>query len=109
MRRFHQLWQGAGPGVGLIYVNPSAGVVGRVEEREALQMVHVSVANQQVKGDDSFLFELETKLANPGARIEDNDSRSASHFDAGRVAATTQRGWARGRDRTPRSPKLNRK
>jgi hypothetical protein len=69
----------------------------------------MSMADQQVERDDSFLLELQTKLANPRARIEYDDARSASDFNTRRVAAATQRGWARGRDRPPGSPKLNRK
>jgi hypothetical protein len=52
-------------------------------------MIHVEMAEEQVELIDTFFLESQAKLTDSGARIQHNDARPATDFDARRVATAT--------------------
>jgi hypothetical protein len=70
-------------------VDLGALVVGWSEKWEPLRMIHVEMAEEQVELIDTFFLEFQAKLTDSGARIQHNDARPATDFDARRVATAT--------------------
>ena len=89
-------------------IDTDTGAVGRREEREALHVIHVEMAHQQVELGDALALERGAELADAGAGVENEDARSAANFDAGGVAAAAQGRWTGRRDRTSSAPEFDR-
>jgi len=69
-------------------IDSDPGSIGGSEEGEALHVIHVEMAHEEVEFGDALPLERATKFTDAGASIENQDTRSAADLDAGRVAAT---------------------
>ena len=92
--RLHQLVEHLGQPAPLTRQMPApelervALVVGRPEERQADDVIHVGVGEEQVRADRLAVRDhLAAELAQPGAGVEDQPLLPAAHLDTGRVAA----------------------
>jgi hypothetical protein len=63
----------------------------RVEEREALDVVPVNVAEEHVRSDGHLGQQLLAEQAKPGAAVEDEDGLAGAHFDTAGVAPDLHR------------------
>ena len=88
-------------------VERRAGGVGRDEEREALDVIPVGVADEQMdrrSPPPELLGERETELPDPGPRVEYENVLPRPDLDARRVASVERRGRARGGDGSAGAP-----
>ncbi len=107
IRLLHLLLEGIGVLPRRIKIDARAGPVSGIEEREALEVIHVAVRDEQIDLPDAFVLERVAQFADTGARIQDDDARAAADLDAGSIPATPQRRRPGGGDGPPGSPELN--
>lgn len=68
-------------------VDVDRGIIDRLEEGQADDVVVVAVAEEQIDVADAVGEQREPGLAQAGARVEDHPMFSAANFDAGSVTA----------------------
>src|SRR5260370_3234786 len=76
----------------------------RLEEREALNVIPVHVAEEHVSDEGHLLQELLAEQTQPGAAIEDKDGLARAKLDAARVAPGLDRVRPWGGDAAANSP-----
>jgi hypothetical protein len=67
------------------------------------------MADEQIHSGDALAFKLQAKLADPGARIQHDETRAAADLDAGGVAPATDSRLTGAGDGASGSPELNKK
>ena len=112
--RLHQLLEHIGevPPLGGQMAAPEleriALVVGRPEEGQADDVVHVGVSEEKMRADRPAIGDhLAAELAQPSAGIEDQALLATAHLDAGRVAAVTHGRSRSAWDRAAHAPEMN--
>lgn len=70
-------------------------------------MIHVAMRDEQVHAGDALAFQLQAKLADPGARVQHDETRAAADLHAGGVAAVTDSRLTGAGDGASSSPELN--
>ena len=92
------------------YAQPAAGFVDRRKERQALDVIPVSVREKQGKIERLTLELGKQRLAEfaqPGSGVQDDDFLPAADFHAGGVSAITHCARFRRGNRAANAPKLD--
>jgi hypothetical protein len=76
-----------------------------LEERKALDVVPVHVAEEHVGRQRHLVQELLAEQAQPCAAVEDEDRFAQAQLDAARVAADLHRAWSGRRNAAANAPK----
>src|SRR5262249_6720806 len=106
----HNLAEGRPGAVKTEDANCIFGIVRRLEEGEALNVVPVCMGDQQREFDRpglKFFLQCHTKRPDAGARIEHDNFALCTQLDAGGIATVTQSVWAWHSYRATCSPELD--
>ena len=76
-----------------------------IEEREALDVIPVHVAEEEMRSDRHVLQQRLAEEAQARAAVEDEEELARPHFHAARVAADADGVRSRARDAAPDAPK----